>query len=123
MGPIIRYLIRSNCSDLVGYYLLWSGSMFTESTQSGKRLSKRNHKQQGKDHFRVKSYDKLSERQKNLWIKFYYYCRVKMANISNLGSVISNIDDIEKGNSQKIATQITNRRECQKSICRQTTSL
>lgn len=91
--------------------------MFTESTQSGKRLSKRNHKQQGKDHFRVKSYDKLSERQKNLWIKFDY-CRVKMANISNLGSVISNIDDIEKGNSQKIATQITNRRECQKSICR-----
>lgn len=88
--------------------------MFTESTQSGKRLSKRNHKQQGKDHFRVKSYDKLSERQKNLWIKFDY-CRVKMANISNLGSVISNIDDIEKGNSQKVATQITNRRECQKS--------
>lgn len=123
MGPIIRSLIRSNCSDLVGYYLLWSGSMFTESTQSGKRLSKRYHKQQGKDHFRVKSYDKLSERQKNLWIKFYYYCRVKMANISNLGSVISNIDDIEKGNSQKIATQITNRRECQKSICRQTTGL
>lgn len=121
MGPIIiKSLIRSNYSDLA--YLLWSGSMFTESTQSGKRLSKRNHKQQGKDHFRVKSYDKLSERQKNLWIKSDY-CRVKMANISNLGSVISNIDDIEKGNSPKIATQITNRRECQKSICRQTTGL
>lgn len=56
---------------------------------------------------KLKNHEKLSERQKNLWIKFDY-CRVKMANISNLGSVISNIDDIEKG--AQVATSLLQQR-------------